>query len=161
MTDMPLDAEALIDPSRFLVAEARGEAARGDASATLREAAQLVDKARGPLRRSDAREALQLWEGLVRGKWSLVDWFDAEGRRFLIARPNAPHIPDPRGLSEREARVAAYASLGDSSKVIAYRLGLSPSSVSRLLHSAMRKLGVTTRAQLVDKMRTLQTPPAA
>jgi DNA-binding CsgD family transcriptional regulator len=161
MTDMPLDAEALIDPSRFLVAEARGEAARSNASATLREAAQLVDKARGPLRRSDAREALRLWEGLVRGKWSLVDWFDAEGRRFLIARPNAPHIPDPRGLSEREAQVATYASLGDSSKIIAYRLGLSPSSVSRVLRAAMRKLSVTTRAQLVDKLRTVQTPPGA
>jgi DNA-binding NarL/FixJ family response regulator len=97
----------------------------------------------------------------VRGKWSLVDWFDAEGRRFLLAKPNAPRITDPRGLSEREAQVATYAALGDTNKVIGYRLGLSPSYVSRLVHDAMRKLDVKTRAQLVDKMRTMNPRPAA
>jgi len=161
MTDIPLDAEALIDPSHFLVSDMRGEASRADASASLRAAAVLVDKARGPLRRSDPKEALRLWEGLVRGTWSLVDWFDAEGRRFLLAKPNAPRITDPRGLSEREAQVATYAALGDTNKVIGYRLGLSPSYVSRLVHDAMRKLDVKTRAQLVDKMRTMNPRPAA
>jgi DNA-binding CsgD family transcriptional regulator len=161
MTDIPLDAEALIDPSRFLVSEARGGATNADATATLRKAARLVDKARGPLRRSDPNEALRLWEGLVRGKWSLIDWFDTDGRRFVLAKPNAPRIGDPRGLSEREAQVATYAALGDTNKVIGYRLGLSSAYVSRLLHDAMRKLGAKTRAQLVRKMRLIESPPAA
>jgi DNA-binding CsgD family transcriptional regulator len=163
MTEIPLNAEALIDPTRFLVSEARGEATRANASEKLREAARLVDKARGQLRKSDPNEALRLWEGLVRGKWSLVDWFDSDGRRFLLAKSNAPRIKDPRGLTEREAQVATYAALGETSKMIGYRLGLSASYVSRLLRDAMRKLDAKTRAQLVDKMRTGQSSgrPAA
>ena len=158
LSEIPLDAEALIDPSRFLVAHAVGEAQHSDAAISIRRAAQYVDKARGPLRRDDPEEALRLWEGLVRGKWTLVDWFDSDGRRFILARPNGPRIRDPRGLTEREAQVATYAGAGDSSKLIGYRLGLSQSYVSRLLNDAMRKLGAKTQAQLVEKLRTV--PPA-
>jgi len=162
LTEMPLDAEALIDPSRFLVSHANGEAVAAGASRKLREAARLVDKARGPLRRQNPNEALRLWQGLVRGKWSLVDWFDSDGRRFVLAKPNAPRIRDPRGLTEREAQIATYASLGETSKIIGYRLGLSSTYVSRLLRDAMRKLNVKTQAQLVEKMRGVQsTLPAA
>ena len=163
LTEPTIDSGALIDPSRFLVSHANGEAATRVASEKLRAAAQLVDKARGPLRKQDPEAALRLWEGLVRGKWSLVDWFDTDGRRFLVAKPNAPRIRDPRGLTDREAQVATYASLGETSKLIGYRLGLSPAYVSRLLHDAMRKLNVKTQAQLVERMRMahLKAPPAA
>jgi DNA-binding CsgD family transcriptional regulator len=155
ITDFPLQAEALVDPTRFVVSEATGDAQRGDAAKAIREAARVVDKARGKLRRSDPEEALRLWKGLVRGRWTLVDWFDTDGRRFVLAKPNAPSIPDPRGLSEAEARVATYASLGETSKMIGYRLGLSPSYVSRLLRDSMRKLAVKTQPQLVEKMRVV------
>lgn len=162
VTEIPLDAEALIDPSRFLVSHAHGQATEAGAPEKLRAAARLVDKARGALRKEEPTEALRLWEGLVRGKWSLIDWFDTDGRRFVLAKPNAPRIRDPRGLTEREAQVATYASLGEPSKIIGYRLGLSPTYVSRLLGNAMRKLGVKTQAQLVEKMRGVQSkPPAA
>jgi DNA-binding CsgD family transcriptional regulator len=40
--------------------------------------------------------------------------------------------------------------------MIGYRLGLSKSRVSMLLRSAMRKLGVRTRSQLVIKLRDFQ-----
>ena len=162
LTEIPLDAEALIDPKRFLIAHATGDAQHSDAAISIRRAAQYVDKARGPLRREDPEEALRLWEGLVRGKWTLVDWFDSDGRRFILARPNAPRVHDPRGLTEREAQVVTYAGAGDSSKLIGYRLGLSQSYVSRLLNDAMHKLGVRTQAQLVEKLRAIQprTPAA-
>jgi len=42
--------------------------------------------------------------------------------------------------------------MGQTNKMIGYRLGLSRSRVSLLLRSAMRKLGVRTRAQLVSKL---------
>lgn len=162
LTELPLDGEALVDPNRFLVAHATGEATGAEASVAIRRAAQWVDQARGPLRHSDPEEALRLWRGLVRGKWSLVDWFDVDGRRFILARPNAPTITDPRGLTEREAQVATYAAAGESNKIIGYRLGLSSSYVSRLLGKAMRKLGVKTQAQLVLKLGGVeQTLPAA
>ncbi|MBW1757555.1 MAG: response regulator transcription factor [Deltaproteobacteria bacterium] len=49
-------------------------------------------------------------------------------------------------------QVVAYAILGDTNKMIAYRLGLSTSRVSLLL----RKLGLRTRAQLVKTIREFQ-----
>lgn len=69
--------------------------------------------------------------------------------------PNAPHIRDPRGLTDREYQVVAHVGAGESGKLIAYRLGVSRSRVSELLHRAMRKLGVRTTGQIVIKMRTL------
>ncbi len=86
----------------------------------------------------------------------MVDWFDTDGRRFVLALPNSPHIADPRGLSERESQVVDYVALGQTNKLIAYRLGLSRSHVSMLLRGAMRKLNVQTRAQLILKLRNFQ-----
>lgn len=144
ITEMPLHAEALVDPARFSLAQATGDAKASEAAQTIRDAARQVDKARGPLRNRDAEEALRLWKGLVHGRWSLVDWFDTDGRRFILAKPNGPRVRDPRGLTNREAQIATYAALGESSKIIGYRLGLSQSYVSRLLNDAMRKLSVKT-----------------
>ena len=86
----------------------------------------------------------------------MVDWFDTDGRRFVLALPNSPDVLDPRGLTERESQVVTYAASGHTNKMIAYRLGLSSSHVSLLVRGAMRKLGVRTRAQLVKKIRDLQ-----
>lgn len=158
-TDIPLDAEALVDPTKLVVTQAVGDARSHTAAEVIRDAAFRVDRARGKLRKSDPEQALALWKGLVRGRWSLVDWFDTDGRRFLLAKPNIPKINDPRGLTEREALVATYAARGESGKVISYRLGLSQTQVSTLLSSAMRKLGVNTSAQLVERMRGMPSPP--
>ncbi len=154
-TDFPLDGEALIDPARFSVSEATGGAKNRSSLERIREAAMRVDRARGRLRKSNPDEALEIWHGLVRGRWSLVDWFDTDGRRFVLAKPNAPDLGDPRGLSVSEAQVATYAARGESGKIIGYRFGISPQRVSVLLKSAMRKLGVKTQAQLVERMRGL------
>lgn len=86
----------------------------------------------------------------------MVDWFDTDGRRFVLAIPNPPEVTDPRGLTERENQVVGYAMLGDANKMIAYRLGLSRSRVSLLLRSAMKKLGLRTRAQMVRMVREFQ-----
>ncbi|MBW1755675.1 MAG: helix-turn-helix transcriptional regulator, partial [Deltaproteobacteria bacterium] len=56
-----------------------------------------------------------------------------------------------RGLSERESLVATYAIHGDSAKLIGYRLGISKATVSSVLKRVMRKLGVKTRPQLVER----------
>ena len=154
-TEMPLNAEALLDPTKFVVSQAAGGAEDKTASKLIREAAVRIDRARGKLRKSDPAEALEIWHGLVRGRWSLVDWFDTDGRRFVLAKPNAPNLGDPRGLTEREHQVATYAALGETNKIISYRFGISPQRVSTLRSSAMRKFGVKTPAQLVEKMRGL------
>ncbi len=155
LTQIPLEGEALLDPKRFSIVEAADHAKDNDSLEEIRRAAIQVDLARGRLRRSETCEALRLWEEVVRGRWSMVDWFDTDGRRFILALPNAPYIRDPRGLTKREYQVAKHVVTGASCKLIAYQLGISRCRVSQLLSGVMRKLGVQTRGQLVFMMRTL------
>ena len=54
----------------------------------------------------------------------------------------------------------ALAALGETNKLIAYRLGTSSTRVSTVLCSALRKLGFRTRAQLVYCVRGLGLPIA-
>ena len=156
VTEIPIDVDAIIDPKGFVITHAKRDARSKDAAGMLRQAAIRVDRARSKLRKEDADKALEIWQGLVRGRWSLVDWFDSDGRRFVVVLPNAPGLSDPRGLTEREEQVTTLAARGDSSKSIRYRLGISPQRVSMLLHSAMRKLCVKTQPELVMKMRAFQ-----
>ena len=152
-THLPRGAEVVIDPNGFRVVGAEGLAKSRGARAALRDAAIQVDRSRGRLRESDPEKALVLWKALVRGRWSTVDWFDSDGRRFVLGLPNAPNVGDPRGLTEREQQVVAYALCGQTNKLIAYQLGLSKGRVSSLMSSAIRKLGVRTRAELIKKFR--------
>ncbi|MBT8483923.1 MAG: helix-turn-helix transcriptional regulator [Myxococcales bacterium] len=155
-SELPHGAEAMINPSDFGVIEAVNDAQGNDALRTLREAAIRIDKSRAEGRLEEHTDAaLAEWWALVRGRWSMVDWFDTDERRYVLALPNPPTVPNPRGLTEQEQQVTAFAALGDSHKLIAYRLGLSRSRVSHLLTSGMRKLGVKTQAQLVEKMGAL------
>lgn len=70
------DAEAIIEPGSFAVCHARGPGKAASAGRALRDAAIQIDRARGPLRGADLDEAL-------------VDWFDTDGRRFVLTKPNA------------------------------------------------------------------------
>jgi DNA-binding NarL/FixJ family response regulator len=155
-TELPLAAEAIFDARSFRLTDAVGPAQQSGATRKLRDAAIRVDRARGKLRRDDPDEALQIWKAMVRGRWSMVDWFDSDERRYVLAVPNQPSVTDPRGLTERENQVVGAAVLGHSNKMIAYRLGLSTSRVSTLLRSAMRKLGFRTRNELVSHMSDFQ-----
>jgi DNA-binding CsgD family transcriptional regulator len=132
------------------ITHAEGPATERTAREALRHAALQVDRARGALRREDPDAALEAWAGLISGRWSLVDRFDRDGRRYLLARRNDPDAPDVRGLTLRERQIVGYAALGHPSKLIAYELGLSQPTVSNHLASAARKLGVRSRAELVD-----------
>lgn len=150
---LPFGAEVAIDATSFRITEATGQAKTKTAVAALREAAVRVDRSRGRLREDDPEEALVLWRALVRGRWSTVDWFDSDGRRFMLGIPNTPGISDPRGLTERETQVVEYAMTGLTNKMIGYNLGLSKARVSALMASAMRKLGAHTRVELMKKVQ--------
>jgi DNA-binding CsgD family transcriptional regulator len=152
-SSLPENAEAVLDPKSLQIIDAVGRAEDGGTGEFIREAARLIDRARGRMRKDDPDEALRIWKALVEGRWSMVDWFDSDGRRFVLAHPNPPHLRDPRGLTERERQVATYAVLGETNKLISYRLGISQPKVSMALKSAMHKLGVQTRPQLVEKLR--------
>jgi len=142
-----LEEEAVLSPSGKLL-HASGRAKHADARDRLRTAALAIDRARGPLRRKNPEEALEIWRALCAGRWSLIDRFEADGRRYIIAHQNEPHLVDLRGLSQREAAVAAFVQLGQANKEIAYALGISSSSVATHLSSALRKLGLPSRAAL-------------
>ncbi|MFZ1865838.1 MAG: helix-turn-helix transcriptional regulator [Polyangiales bacterium] len=159
--DFPFEAEAILDARNFRVTDAAGAARRPTASQRLREAAVAIDRARGRMRNTDPRKALEGWKALVHGRWSVVDWFDTDGRRFVLAIPNAPEITDPRGLTARESQVAWMAAAGMTNKLIAYRLGLSTSRISLVLRTAMRKLGVRTRTQLAHRIGDFPAPETA
>ncbi len=141
-------AEAVLEPDGRCV-HARGPAKSAAARERLKLAARSVDRARGRLRTRDGNAALDGWHALVAGRWSLVDSFERDGRRYLVAWQNAPKVPGLRGLTLRERQVLGHAALGHSNKLIAYELGLAPSTVSGLLRHGLRKLGLSTRAELM------------
>lgn len=140
------NVEAILDPSGK-VADARGPARPTDARERLRAAARAIDRARTH-QRSDPEEALELWQALVSGRWSLIDQHDSDGRRWVVARRNDIAAGDPRGLTPREQEVAELVGLGEANKAIAYRLGVSQAAVSAHVRQAIDKLGLGGRAEL-------------
>ncbi len=140
--------EAVLDPAGHAL-DASGPARDRGARASLGEAVRLMEKARGRLRRADPDEALQLWRGLVDGTWSLVEHHDTDGKRYLLARRNQPGVREPTALTRNERSVLAFAAMGHQNKYIAYLLGLSPSAVASHLRSAQRKLGLSSRGDLI------------
>ena len=63
------------------------------------------------------------------------------------------------GLTDREVEVLAILAAGDSNKVIARRLGVSPYTVKTHVARICDKLGVQRRGQAVDKARFLALIP--
>ncbi len=141
--------EAVLDP-RGRILDVSGGARPKEARQSLADAVRRMDRARGALRRADPEEALGLWRGLVDGTWSLVDQCDSDGKRYVLARRNEPGVRDPKALTQRERSVAAFAAMGHQNKFIGYLLGLSAGTVSEHLRSAQRKLGLSSRAALVQ-----------
>jgi DNA-binding CsgD family transcriptional regulator len=66
----------------------------------------------------------------------------------LVGEPSAPEL---EGLTLRERDVLARALAGDSSKVIAYDLGLAHSTVRVLLARAAKKLGARSPGELLAR----------
>jgi len=139
--------EAIFDGGGRLC-DAREGATSKSARELLRAAVRKADRARSACGRLDADEALQAWEALIRGRWSLVDRFDTDRRRFVVAVRNDLRSLDPRGLSLRERQVAEYAGQGRSAKEIAYLLGAPAASVENSLRRAQAKLGLRSRVEL-------------
>ena len=100
------------------------------------------------MRDTQPEHAVAQWETLVQGRWSLVDHFEKDGRRYLVARKNDPFVPGDK-LSLRERQVVGFVALGHSNKLIGYELGISASTVATHLTSAAKKLGLGSRLELI------------
>lgn len=139
--------EAVFTPDGRLH-DARQEAKAPSARRALREAVRQIEKVRTCAGRRDPDAAMEAWEGLVQGRWSLVDHFDTDQQRFIIAIKNDLTYPDPRGLTIRERQIAEFVGLGQSSKEICYTLGVSHALVTNCTASVQKKLGLVSRAEL-------------
>ncbi len=133
--------------------EEAGPARQRCARERLRETALSLHRARGE--RSREERGLDLWAGLVAGRFSLVDRFVADGRRLVVAIKSPPSVLDPRALTERERQIVELAAEGASNKNIAYTLGIGESGVGTQLGRALRKLGLERRTELAPAMRAV------
>lgn len=139
-------ADAVLDPKGRLLHAEPSAAGRREREGLIDAVGRLLDSRR--VRRSSPEQAVALWRALVLGRWSLIDHRDRDGKRLLLARRNSPAVHEPGALSEEERRAAALFALLGSNKLVAYELGMAPSTVSEQLKSAARKLGCRDRSEL-------------
>jgi DNA-binding CsgD family transcriptional regulator len=149
LRERPKDECVLAPDGRAVHAE--GDATAIGARGLLRDAVVRRDRARMREARREPQEALALWPALVSGRWSLVDRFERDGRRYVVARRNEPSPPGPLALTLRERQICGHLVQGDSAKLTAYTLGLAASTVSAVARSALLKLGVRTVSQLATR----------
>ena len=146
----PRDTEAVLSPEGELL-HAEEPAKEDAARVELRRAAIAFDHARTREGRKDVERTTRRWRPLVLSRWSLLDEFESDGRRFIVVVDNRSPTRRLRGeLSERESQILTQARLRHTNKLIAYELGLSASTVRVLMHRAARKLGVRTRQEAID-----------
>jgi len=97
--------------------------------------------------------------------------FDAMGMQAFAARARAelsatgeqarPHGPtEAKGLTAQEVQVARLVADQLTNREIAARLFLSASTVEYHLRKIFRKLGVTSRSQLIRAIQDLEEAPA-
>lgn len=97
---------------------------------------------------ASAELADEVMRGILNGEWAITDHFEGETRRFVVVR--RCREGDGRPLSEREREVLALAVQGHSNKVIAFELGLTPSTVATHLRRIMAKLHIQSRETLIQ-----------
>jgi DNA-binding NarL/FixJ family response regulator len=90
-----------------------------------------------------------LWRALVQGRYRLIECFEQSGWRYYVLYENL----DDRGyavrLNAREQSLAEAVGRGESEKVAAFALGVTPSGASAILKSVLAKLGLRSRMDLV------------
>jgi DNA-binding CsgD family transcriptional regulator len=150
-------AEAVLRPDGK-IEHAREEARAQDARKSLTHAARAIERARTRKSSSSDDRDVSEWTGLIAARWSLVDHFESDGKRWLLARRNDVADVGQAELSPRELQAVAFAALGHTNKLIAYEMGIAAETVRVLLHRAARKLGANDRSELITRARLTFTP---
>ena len=94
---------------------------------------------------SEVTERLSRFRPLTSAQWTLVDAYECNGTRYIVARENQANVRGLARLSSRERQAVAYVAAGQSTKETAYALGISANTVRVLLARAAAKLGAKTR----------------
>ena len=104
---------------------------------------------------SDRAARLAAWADLVCGKCSLVASEQRGGGRIYLLYQNGPKGRARRRLTRMEAAVVGAEARALPGKMIAYSLGVAPSTVSTTLRSATAKLGLSSSTELAQVVRAL------
>jgi DNA-binding CsgD family transcriptional regulator len=139
-------AEAILDAKRRVV-HATGAAREREAQGDLVDMATARDRARSS--RGDAVEGLRAWRPLTSARWTLVDRFESDGSRYIVARENQTQVRGLAALTDRERQVVGHLAMGQTTKEIAYALGISDVTVRVHLRLTATKLGVRSRAEVL------------
>lgn len=126
---------------------------RAASSLDLRDLPARLERALDLSHAGDER-GLELWDELLRGRWSMVRCHSSAGRRRYLVVENPRHDV-LRRLTALEREVVARVARGDANKVVAIELGCHPSTVANVLARAMRKLGCGSRTELALLARVL------
>jgi DNA-binding CsgD family transcriptional regulator len=108
---------------------------------------------------NDSLTNLNSRPGLVGSRWSMIDVFELNGNRYIVARENVPRPASIEALTLRERQIVAYAALGHDNKVIAYDLGIAHSTVKVLMARAANKIGAKSRSELIASYLTACKSP--
>lgn len=107
----------------------------------------MVDDASEHGADAEQLDEVRTWDELMSGRWRIVELFDVDGRRHVVARRRSgTTLLGP--LSALERTVLHRRAQGEGLKVIAMDLGISIATVSRRLRAGMEKLGLGTPADL-------------
>jgi DNA-binding CsgD family transcriptional regulator len=141
-------AEAVFSPERGgRLLHAEGEATGRAQRQQLTQALRLREATRARRRRAEPAES---WWPLVDTRWTLVDSYESNGSRYIVARENHADVRSLDVLTDRERQVVASLAFGHTTKETAYALGIDPSTARVLQIRAAAKLGVAGRAGLLD-----------
>ncbi len=146
-------AEFVFDPAVSNVVNVRADAKSPTVRDRLRRAALNFDD----LRKMDTSEDERLarWSALVSGRWSLVDVFDTDRRRFVVAIANMPEARPIAALSQRQTQIVALLMQGHTQTFIGYELGLSQSTVAYHLTRVRTLFRASNDVDLMNRIGTL------
>lgn len=96
------------------------------------------------------RQTDDLWPALIAGEWVLVDRFESSGRRVVVAHRTDALAQPLQALTRQEALALQLALCGMANKVVALELGVSESTVSRLVERGLRRLDLASLAEAAE-----------
>lgn len=92
----------------------------------------------------DADGPLQvLWHDVTSGKFRIADWYDRDGRRYIVARRASR-----TRFTARQRKALKLRAAGVALKVIALELDISIASACREIRLGMDALGLQSTAAL-------------
>jgi DNA-binding NarL/FixJ family response regulator len=128
-----------------------------DAAAGLSNAA--IARARGRSPRTIANQLQSIYRKLgVASRAEMTAYVFRISRTSTHDLPHASSVPAgalraslpcASGLSERERAIVTMVACGMPNKIIAYELGLAPSTVATHFSAALRKLGLASRIEII------------